>query len=147
MIVRIVKQFLGVLAAGYILFFYSELVFWARVQPTDTLPNWISTWLAYSLLAFVFVTIVARFRVHTIWALFLASAVFGWMTEGIVVQTAYEDLPLSLSFTGLAWHAISVGGCTPAPRTFLRAEGDSAPVYCYWNWVWTVGHRMVGGTG
>jgi hypothetical protein len=28
------------------------------------------------------------------------------MTEGIVVQTAYEDLPLSLSFTGLAWHAL-----------------------------------------
>ena len=106
MIARIVKQILGVLATGYILFYYSELVFWARVKPTDNLPEWISTWLAYSLLAFVFLTIVARFRVHTVWALFLAGAVFGWMTEGIVVQTAYEDLPLSLSFTGLAWHAL-----------------------------------------
>ncbi len=106
MITRIVKQLLGVLATGYILFYYSELVFWARAKPTDSLPNWISTWLAYSLLAFVFLAIVARFRVHTIWALFLAGAVFGWMTEGIVVQTTYEDLPLSLSFTGLAWHAL-----------------------------------------
>ncbi len=106
MITRIAKQLLGVLTTGYILFFFSELVFWARVQTTDTFPNWISTWLAYSLLAFVFLTIVARFRVHTVWALFLAGAVFGWMTEGIVVQTAYEDLPLSLSFTGLAWHAL-----------------------------------------
>jgi hypothetical protein len=106
MIARIGKQLLGVLATGYILFYFSELVFWARVKPTDSLPNWISTWLAYSLLAFVFLTIVARFRVHTVWALFLAGAVFGWMTEGIVVQTAYEDLPLSLSFTGLAWHAL-----------------------------------------
>ena len=106
MIARIVKQFLGVLATGYILFYYSELVFWARVKPTDSLPEWTSTWLAYSLLAFVFLTIVARFQVHTIWALFLTGAVFGWMTEGIVVQTAYEDLPLSLSFTGLAWHAL-----------------------------------------
>ena len=106
MIARIIKPLLGVLATGYILFYYSELVFWARVQPTDTLPNWISTWLAYSLLALVFLTVVARFRVHTVWALFLAGALFGWMTEGIVVQTAYESLPLSLSFTGLAWHAL-----------------------------------------
>ena len=106
MIARIAKQLLGVLATGYILFYYSELVFWARVKPTDNLSEWAGTWLAYSLLAFVFLAVVARFRVHTVWALFLAGAVFGWMTEGIVVQTAYEDLPLSLSFTGLAWHAL-----------------------------------------
>ncbi len=106
MFIRALKQILGVLATGFILFYYSELVFWARVKPTDSLPEWTSTWLAYSLLAFVFLTIVARFQVHTIWALFLAGAVFGWMTEGIVVQTTYEDLPLSLSFTGLAWHAL-----------------------------------------
>lgn len=105
-VIRALKQLLGVLVTGYILFYYSELVFWARVQPTDNLPNWISTWLVYSLLAFVFLTVVARFRVHTVWALFLAGALFGWMTEGIVVQTTYEDLPLSLSFTGLAWHAL-----------------------------------------
>jgi hypothetical protein len=106
MFIRALKQLLGVIATGYILFYFSELVFWARVQPTDTLPNWISTWLVYSLLTFVFLSVVARFRVHTVWALFLAGALFGWMTEGIVVQTAYEDLPLSLSFTGLAWHAL-----------------------------------------
>jgi len=106
MIARIAKQLLGVLATGYILFYYSELVFWARVKPTDNLSEWAGTWLAYSLLAFVFLAVVARFRVHTVWALFLAGAVFGWMTEGIVVQTTYEDLPLSLSFTGLAWHAL-----------------------------------------
>jgi len=106
MFIRALKQLLGVLATGYILFYYSELVFWARVKPTDSLPEWTSTWLAYSLLAFVFLTVVARFRVHTVWALFLAGALFGWMTEGIVVQTTYEDLPLSLSFTGLAWHAL-----------------------------------------
>ena len=123
MITRIVKQILGVLATGYILFYYSELVFWARAKPTDSLPNWISTWLAYSLLAFVFLAIVARFRVHTIWALFLAGAVFGWMTEGIVVQTTYEDLPLSLSFTGLAWHAlISINSFRLRPKIASHLE-------------------------
>ena len=150
MFTRIVKQILGVIATGYILFYFSELVFWARVQPTDTLPEWISTWLAYSLLAFVFLTIVARFRVHTVWALFLAGAVFGWMTEGIVVQTAYEDLPLSLSFTGLAWHALIsvwVGWYAVRRALFSGLKATLARVYCHWNWVWTVGHIMVGGTG
>jgi hypothetical protein len=57
-------------------------------------------------MAFVFLSLVARFRIRSIWALFLAGAVFGWLTEGLIVQTAYENLPLSLSFTGLAWHAL-----------------------------------------
>ena len=105
-LVRITKSLLGVLAAGYILFYFSELVFWARVKPDDSLSGWTGTWLAYSLLAFVFLSIVAEFRIHTVWALFLAGAVFGWLTEGVIVQTMYEDLPRSLSFTGLAWHAL-----------------------------------------
>ncbi len=33
---RIAKQILGVLATGYILMFYSELVFWAHVHPGDS---------------------------------------------------------------------------------------------------------------
>jgi hypothetical protein len=100
------KQITGILATGYILMFYSELMFWARVRPDDSLLNWLSTWLAYSLLAYVFLTLVARFRVANAWALFLAGAAFGWLAEGLIVQTAYEDLPLSISFTGLAWHAL-----------------------------------------
>ena len=103
---RSLKQIIGILATGYILMFYSELMFWARVRPDDSLPNWLSTWLAYSLLAYVFLSILARFQVDTIWGLFLAGAAFGWLAEGLVVQTAYEDLPLSISFTGLAWHAL-----------------------------------------
>jgi hypothetical protein len=36
----------------------------------------------------------------------LAGAAFGWLAEGIVVQTTYESLPFSISWTGLAWHAL-----------------------------------------
>ncbi len=103
---RILKQILGILATGYILFFHSEVMFWARLRPEDSLGNGVSTWLLYSLMAYIFLTILARFQVFTVWALFLAGAVFGWLTEGLVVQTAYESLPLSISFTGLAWHAL-----------------------------------------
>ena len=34
---RIAKQILGVVATGYILMFYSELVFWAYVRPGNSL--------------------------------------------------------------------------------------------------------------
>jgi len=100
------KNILLVLSTGYIFVFFSEHVFWARVRPDDSFMNWVSTWIAYSLMAFVFLHLVTHFKIANRWALFLAGAAFGWMAEGIVVQTAYESLPLSISFTGLAWHAL-----------------------------------------
>jgi hypothetical protein len=41
-----------------------------------------------------------------VWALFLCGAVYGWLAEGILAQTLYENLPLLISWTGLAWHAL-----------------------------------------
>ncbi|MBI4928782.1 MAG: hypothetical protein HY835_13515 [Anaerolineae bacterium] len=103
---KILKNLLQVLSTGYILVFFSEHLFWARVRPDDSLAGWMGAWIAYSLMAFVFLALLTHFRVKNIWALFLAGAVFGWLGEGLVVQTAYEMLPLSISFTGLAWHAL-----------------------------------------
>lgn len=103
---RILKNFFLVLSTGYIFVYFSELLFWSRVRPDDSLQNWVSTWIAYSLMAFVFLVLVTYFRIKNKWALFLAGAMFGWIGEGIVVQTAYDALPLSISFTGLAWHAL-----------------------------------------
>lgn len=103
---RTINQIIGTIATGYILMFYSEFMFWARVKPQDSLVEWLSTWLLYSIMAFIFLSLLSRFRVASIWALFLVGSIFGWLTEGLIVQTAYESLPLSLSWTGLAWHAI-----------------------------------------
>ena len=103
---RTIKTLLAVLATGYILMYFSEILFWARPRPGDSLGGWLGTWLVYSLTGFILLSIIGHFRARSVWALFLAGAVFGWLTEGLVVQTAYEDLPLSLSFTGLAWHAL-----------------------------------------
>jgi len=111
------------LTTGFLFFFFSELVFWARARPEDSLLNWLQTWLAYSLMAFLFLTLVAYFRLRSLAAIFLAGAFFGWLAEGVVVQTAYEDLPLSLSFTGLAWHAlITVLGGWYAMQKALRRD-------------------------
>jgi hypothetical protein len=103
---RTIKTLLAVLATGYILMYFSEILFWARPRPGDSLGGWLGTWLVYSFTGFILISIIGHFQARSIWALFLAGAVFGWLTEGLVVQTAYEDLPLSLSFTGLAWHAL-----------------------------------------
>lgn len=103
---KIFKNILLVLSTGYIFVYFSEHLFWARVRPDDSLKNWISAWIAYSLLAYVFLALVAHFKIKTIWPLFLAGAAFGWLAEGLVVQTTYDMLPLSISFTGLAWHAL-----------------------------------------
>jgi len=96
----------AILATGYILVYFSEHLFWAHARPEDTWSGWILTWLVYSLTGYIFLAAVVIFRIRSFWALFLAGALFGWLTEGVIVQTVYEDLPLSISFTGLAWHAL-----------------------------------------
>ena len=103
---KLLKNILLVLSTGYIFVYFSEHLFWARIRPDDSLVGWMGAWIAYSLLAFVFLTLVAYFKIKNIWSLFLAGAAFGWLAEGVIVQTTYESLPLSISFTGLAWHAL-----------------------------------------
>ncbi len=118
------KRLLFVLANGFILFFYSEPLFWSRPRPEDTLLDWFWTWLAYSLLAFVFLTAVRYFRVNSLPALFIAGGLFGWLAEGVIVQTMYDNFPWQLSWTGLAWHAlISVlFGWHYLPRAFRNGQ-------------------------
>jgi hypothetical protein len=95
-----------VLATGYIFVVFSEHIFWSKVQPDDSLEGYIFTWIAYSLVAFICLSVIDFFRVKTLWSLFLVGALMGWLVEGVVVQTTYENLPLSISFTALSWHAL-----------------------------------------
>jgi hypothetical protein len=86
---------------------FSQNIFFGHVFTLAILSKiglWL--WIAYSLMAFIFLVLVSYFRIKNIWSLFLAGAIFGWIDEGIVVQTAYNMFPLSISFTGLAWHSL-----------------------------------------
>lgn len=103
---NVVKRLIVVLFLGYVLFFYSETMFWARWRPGDTLLGLTMTWLIYSVLAFFVLLIVNRFGVGDPYSVFLVGAVFGWLVEGVVVQTAYEAFPFQLVWTPLAWHAL-----------------------------------------
>lgn len=95
------------LLTAYILTFFSEWMFWTGRPPAENyLFEALPTWLMYALATFLFLTVASRFRVQTLWAVFLAGAIYGWLIEGIIVQTMYDSFPLNLSWTGLAWHAL-----------------------------------------
>ena len=70
----------------------------------------LAVWLAYSLFAYPLLCVASLFKVRNPWAVFLAGAFYGWFEEGIMVQTMYGSdagpFPASISFTGLAWHAL-----------------------------------------
>ena len=105
------RRILLVLGSGYIIVYYGELVFWATPEREGmTMGGICLTWLVYSLFAYVFLCVVSVFKVRNPWAVFLAGAFYGWFEEGIVVQTMYgtQDgpFPMSIAFTGLAWHAL-----------------------------------------
>lgn len=111
---RWIQKLIVVLATGYILFFYSERVFWSFLRPGDKPIDFVLGWLVYSLLAWIFLLLVRQCHIAAFSAVFLAGAVYGWLDEGVVVATLYGSadgpFPASISFTGLAWHAlISVG--------------------------------------
>ncbi len=102
----VLKRLLAMLSLGYVLYFYSEVMFWARWKPGDTLFGLTATWLVYSLLAFFVLLLSERYRADGLDSVFLIGAVFGWLVEGVVVQTAYEAFPFQLVWTPLAWHAL-----------------------------------------
>lgn len=93
------------LTTGVIFVCWSELAFWARPFAGTSPAEMVPTTVACSIAAYLFLAIVDRFQARSAEAVFLAGALFGWFVEGVIVQTMYEDLPLSISFTGLAWHA------------------------------------------
>jgi hypothetical protein len=106
----ILKRLALSLCTGVIFVCWSEVMFWARPMPGTSLRELVPTALAYSVAAYVFLWLVDAFRARSFDAVFLAGAALGWLVEGVVVQTLYEQMPLSLSFTGLAWHALLTVG-------------------------------------
>jgi hypothetical protein len=69
------------------------------------------TWLAYSTLAYLFLATVRLFRADDVWSVYLAGAVYGWLTEGGLIHTLYgteesAPFPISLIITGVSWHAL-----------------------------------------
>jgi hypothetical protein len=99
------------LAAGFLLFFFSERLFWTIFKPGDHIGDLIITWLAYSVLGCVFLNILKRCQASDLPRIALAGAVYGWLTEGALVGTLYgtessAPFPLSIVQTALSWHML-----------------------------------------
>lgn len=105
------KRVAVALCSGYIIVYYGEFMFWATPDREGLdVAGIIAVWLLYSTFAYTFLTVASLFKVRAPWAVFLVGAFYGWLGEGVVVQTMYgtQDgpFPTSISFTGLAWHAL-----------------------------------------
>lgn len=108
---RFFQRMAVALCSGYIIVYYGEFVFWATPDREGLDAGGIlAVWLTYSIFAYPFLCVASLFKVRAPWAVFLAGAFYGWFEEGIVVQTMYgtpsSPFPASISFTGLAWHAL-----------------------------------------
>jgi hypothetical protein len=137
------------LATGYILFVFSERLFWTVWRPGDSLADLVITWLAYSAIAYLFLATVFWSRADDFWSMFLAGAVYGWLTEGGLIHTLYgtqpsAPFPVSISITGLSWHALisvmlgwwATGRALVADRPW-RLVGISLAVGIFWG-VWAM---------
>ena len=108
---RLGRNLLCALATGYILFVFSERLFWTVWRPTDSPMDFVVTWLAYSVAAYLFLAAVSWSRADDFWSIFLAGALYGWLIEGGLIYTLYgtepsAPFPISISITGLSWHAL-----------------------------------------
>lgn len=137
-----------VLLTGLSMIYFSEWMFWSGrpVQP-NIWQDVIATWLLYSFVTFLFLAAVDYFRVRSIWAIFLAGALYGWLVEGVIVPTMYADFPLNLSWTGLAWHALitTVFGWFWLPGALRRggsAAFGAAAGFGLFAGVWSLGWRV-----
>ncbi len=96
------------LGTGYILFFWSERVFWSFLRKEDEIVVFAGGWLIYSLFAYLLLATMQVFRVSDVSSLILSGAVFGWLLEGIYAMTLYGDpsmpFPFTIAWTALAWH-------------------------------------------
>lgn len=104
------RQFMFVLANGFVLFFFSERLFWTVFGADATLSDLIVTWLVYSAVAYLFLSACWWLRVGGFARVYLSGALFGWLLEGGIAPTLYgtdpsSPFPLSLIWTGVAWHA------------------------------------------
>ena len=87
------------IVTGYIFVYYSEYAFWARPLANIRLPDALWLLLTYSFAAYVFLTLAVTLRVRSFAAIFVVGALFGWLVEGVFVQTMYSLLPFRVCLT------------------------------------------------
>jgi len=108
---RLLTSFLATAGLAIAAVAWSESTFWGRWRPEDSLENLVFTVLGYGLVVQVVRFVASRWHVAAsgpgAWRrVFLAGALYGWLVEGVLVTTVVDELPLTISSTGLSWHAL-----------------------------------------
>ncbi|NOZ32273.1 MAG: hypothetical protein GXP01_04180 [Alphaproteobacteria bacterium] len=114
---ELAQRLAAVFGTAGIFLFFSEYGFVNEVPVQNLIgfgQNWdfanlrgvVEIFLFYGFFAYGFLIVLGYFRVATIWTLFLAGAVFGWLTEGVIIPVVYENIPLSFAWTAIGWHAV-----------------------------------------
>ncbi len=105
----LLRQVSLLLGTGYILYFFSEAMFWSQLRPDEGLIDRPLSCMLYVYLGYLVLVVLRHFRIRDVSGLFLAGAAYGWIDEGVFAMTLFGDasmpFPLTISWTGLAWHA------------------------------------------
>lgn len=99
------RSVIYLLALGAVSWVFSEGMFWAHRRPDQSVADVAMTWLAYTVIGCLALAAARYASVSTVAGLFLVGALYGWLIEGAVAGTAFDQVPLQISWTGLAWHA------------------------------------------
>lgn len=118
-------------ATGLVSWAWSEPGFWSRFRAGDALGGWLLAILMYAVVAHVVIAVVRRYPVTGLSAVVLVGCLYGWLVEGMVAGTVYTELPFSLVWTAVAWHALLTVavGWVWLPGV-LRGGGWQAVAWC-----------------
>jgi hypothetical protein len=86
----------------------SEMLFWTVPPGPIELLDLLFTWIAYGLCAYAAWLCWWPARGGGWPALLLAGCIYGWLVEGVVVDTVSAGLPFTIVWTGMAWHGLLV---------------------------------------
>jgi hypothetical protein len=114
------RYVLAALALGLISVWGSENFFWSAPPADLTAPDWLATWIAYSLVCACALSAVTLTGIDGLSAAFLGAVLMGFLIEGVIVDTMYDAFPFQLVWTPLAWHGLITGVC-------VFALGRAAP--------------------
>src|SRR5690242_5482282 len=74
---RALRNLLHALCTGYVACFFSERLFWTVLWPDATAGDLLLTWLAYSALAYLFLTVIHWSAAADWSSTFLAGSIYG----------------------------------------------------------------------
>lgn len=125
------KRTFGIASLGLLTFTMSESVFWGDMGVAYPGPGMLATLAVYTVVVIAALYALERLSPAGWQGVFLAGALEGWLIEGAVVNTVYEALPMSIGWTGLAWHALLsvLGAWVLLPRLLVSR----------WRWAGALG--------